>query len=124
MAAYAPRIARTFSASRRRPCARSGSIGSVRVRPNSSEFVISAVLQEGIVFAALLRFSGWMGAFFLVQGALVLGTSHPRVRAWSQAHPRASWALTLLAMAITGVMFVRGGAGIEPSDSWLRCCGS
>ncbi len=91
-------------------------------RATAAAFVISAVLHEAIIFAATLRVSGWMGAFFLVQGALVLVTSHPRVRAWSRANPRASWVLTLTLMAITGVLFVRGAAGIEPSGSWARCC--
>lgn len=31
--------------------------------------------------------------------------------------------LTLLLMAASGVLFVRGAAGIDPTDSWLRCCG-
>ena len=85
-------------------------------------FTVSGLLHELIVFAGTGAFSGWMGGFFLVQSVLVLATSHPRMRGLAQRLPRLSWALTLALMLFTGVLFVRGAAGIDPTDAWRRCC--
>jgi len=87
-------------------------------------FAVSAILHEAIVFAGTLRFSGWMSAFFLAQGVLVILTSHAQVRAFAKCWPRLSWALTLLVMLASGVLFVRGAEGIDPSQAWNRCCAS
>ena len=86
-------------------------------------FVVSGAFHEAVVFAGTLAFSGWMGGFFLVQGALVSATSRSRpFRRLARRAPELTWALTLVVMLATGTMLVRGADGIDPSDAWRRCC--
>lgn len=87
-------------------------------------FAASAVLHEGFVIVGTREISGWMGGFFLIQGALVIATSRSRsFRGMARRRPALTWALTLVSMLATGIMLVRGADGIDPSEAWRRCCG-
>jgi len=93
------------------------------VRGTLAAFAVSGALHEGFVVVGTLGFSGWMGGFFLLQGALVAATSHSRpFRRLARRAPLATWAFTIVLMLATGTLFVRGADGIEPSDAWRRCC--
>ena len=92
------------------------------VRGTLAAFAASAAFHEYLVDVGTLRFSGWMAAYFLVQGLLVVATATKRVRRFARRAPRAAWALTLVVMLATGALFVRGAEGVDPSRSWERCC--
>lgn len=93
------------------------------VRGTLAAFAVSGALHEAMADAGTLAFSGWMFGYFLVQGALVVATSQSRsFRRLARRAPALTWALTVVVMLATGVMFVRGADGIDPSDAWLRCC--
>lgn len=94
-------------------------------RGTLAAFAVSAALHEGFTDVGTRSFSGWMGAFFLVQGLLVIATSKSRwFRRMARQQPAIARALTLILMIATGVMLVRGADGIDPSDAWARCCKS
>lgn len=93
------------------------------VRGTLAAFAVSGALYEAFVVVGTQAFSGWMGGFFLLQGALVAATSQSRsFRRLARRAPALTWALTLVVMLATGTMLVRGADGIDPSDAWRRCC--
>lgn len=89
------------------------------IRGTLAAFAFSGAFHEVIVAVGTLSFSGWMFAFFLVQGLLVMATLHWKAfRHLAKRAPVLTWALTLMVMLSTGVMFVRGADGIDPSNTW------
>jgi D-alanyl-lipoteichoic acid acyltransferase DltB (MBOAT superfamily) len=91
------------------------------IRGALAAFAFSGAFHEAIVGVATLSFPGWMFAYFLTQGLLVMATLHWRsFRHLAKRAPWLTWALTVTVMLATGVMFVRGAAGIDPSDAWNR----
>jgi len=89
------------------------------VRGTLAAFAFSGAFHEVIVAVGTLSFSGWMFAFFMVQGVLVVATLHWKsFRRLAKRAPVLTWALTVLLMLSTGVMFVRGADGIDPSNTW------
>jgi hypothetical protein len=84
-------------------------------------FAASAVFHEVIADVGTRKFNGAMLAYFLIQGALVAVTARsPFVRRLARERPLVAWFLTTLLMLATGVLFIRGMDGIEPSYSWRR----
>jgi hypothetical protein len=93
------------------------------VRGTLAAFAVSAAVHEAFVAVGTLAFTGWLGGFFLVQGALVTVTSHSRpFRRLARRTPALTWAFTLAAILASGTMLVRGVDGIDPSSAWERCC--
>jgi hypothetical protein len=92
------------------------------VRGTLAAFAASAAFHEYLFDVTTLRFSGWMALYFLVQGVLVVATATPWVRRFARRVPHLAWALTLGVMVATGVLFVRGAQGVDPTDAWQRCC--
>lgn len=91
------------------------------VRGTLAAFAASAALHEALVDVGIRGFSGWMGLFFLVQGALVVATSRwPAFRRQERRRPVLTWGFTLAAMLTTGVLFVRGMDGADPFRTWDR----
>lgn len=93
------------------------------VRGTLAAFAVSAAIHEALTDFATLSLSGWMGGFFLVQGGLVAVTSQSRsVRRLARRAPLLAWAMTAVVILGTGILFVRGMDGVDPSDAWSRCC--
>ena len=87
-------------------------------------FAASGVLHEVLVYMVTCKFSGSMFAYFGLQGVLVASTSRSRfVRRLARERPVIAWALTTLVMLGTGVLFVRGLDGADPSEAWRRVFG-
>jgi len=93
------------------------------VRGTFAAFAISGVFHVGLVAAGTLNLSGWMFAYFLLQGALVVGTSRSRsFRQLAARRPALSAAMTLAVILGAGSMLIRGAADVDPSHAWQRCC--
>jgi hypothetical protein len=93
------------------------------VRGTLAAFAVSGAFHEAAADVGTLSFSGWMLAYFLVQGTLVAATSQARsFRRLARRAPALTWALTVVVMLATGAMLVRGSDGIDPSNAWRRCC--
>lgn len=85
----------------------------------AATFAVSGAVHELLCFCATLRFNGGMLAFFFSQGALVIATSRSRVfRRITRRSPRLAWMLTIVLLSATGILFVRGLDGIDPSGAW------
>lgn len=91
------------------------------IRGTLAAFAFSGAFHEALVGVGTLSFPGWMFAYFLVQGVLVMATVHWKsFRRLAKRAPVLTWAMTVVIMLATGVMFVRGAAGIDPSEAWQR----
>ena len=87
-------------------------------------FAVSGVFHELIFDIGTLKFNGGMLAFFTLQGGLVAATSGSRVvRQLVQQMPALAWFLTTILMLATGILFVRGMDGSDPSEAWRRVFG-
>lgn len=93
------------------------------LRGTLAAFAASAALHEGFVVVGLLTVSGWMGAYFLLQGVLVAVTSRWRpFRRLAREVPALGWLVTLAVLLASGTLLVRGADGLDPSQGWRRCC--
>lgn len=94
------------------------------VRGLLAAFGASAVLHEVIFDIGTLKFNGGMLGYFMVQGGLVAITSRSRFyRRLAREIPVLAWILTMVVMLLTGVLFVRGMDGVDPSNGWRRVFG-
>ncbi len=84
-------------------------------------FAVSGAFHELIFDVGTLKFNGGMLAFFMVQGGLVAVTSRSRIfRGLVRKMPVLAWLLTTILMLVTGILFVRGMDGVDPSNAWRR----
>ena len=82
-------------------------------------FAVSGVFHELLADVGTLKFNGGMLGYFLLQGGLVAVTSKSRfVRRLVRDRPVLAWLLTTVLMLATGILFVRGMDGIDPSNAW------
>jgi hypothetical protein len=87
-------------------------------------FAASALLHEVVFDIGARVFNGGMLAYFLLQAALVTATSRSRFyRTLARETPVVAWLLTIVLMLLTGVLFVRGMDGVDPSYGWRRVFG-
>lgn len=95
------------------------------VRGTFAAFGASGIFHVGLVAAGTLSLSGWMLGYFLLQGALVVGTSRSRFfRRLARRRPALTAAMTLAVILATGCMLLRLAADADPTLAWQRCCGS
>lgn len=91
------------------------------VRGLLAAFGASAVLHEVLFDIGTLKFNGGMLGYFMLQGGLVAVTSHSRFyRRLARDVPVLAWLLTTLLMLATGILFVYGMDGVDPSYAWRR----
>lgn len=84
-------------------------------------FAVSGAWHEVIVDVATRKFNGGMLVYFLLQGGLVAVTSQSRLyRRLAREVPVLAWFLTTILMLATGILFVRGMDGVDPSYAWHR----
>lgn len=84
-------------------------------------FAVSAAFHELFFDLGTLKFNGGMLAFFMVQGGLVAATSRSRFyRRLARDVPVLAWFLTTVLMLATGILFVYGMDGVDPSHAWRR----
>ncbi len=94
------------------------------VRGVLAAFGASAVLHEVIFDIGTRKFNGGMTAYFLLQGGLVAVTSRSRFfRRLARDVPVLAWFLTTVLMLATGILFVYGMDGVDPSYAWRRVFG-
>jgi hypothetical protein len=87
-------------------------------------FAVSGVGHELLFDVGTLKFNGGMLAFFFLQGGLVAVTSRSRFfRRLVREVPVLAWLLTTILMLATGILFVRGMDGVDPSNTWRRVFG-
>lgn len=85
---------------------------------------MSGLFHELVFDIGTLRFNGGMLAFFLLQGGLVAVTAQSRLfRRLVRDVPVLAWLLTLILMLGTGILFVYGMDGVDPSNGWRRVFG-
>ena len=91
------------------------------VRGLLAAFGASAVLHEVIFDIGTQKFNGGMLVFFMLQGGLVAVTSRSRFyRRLARKLPVLAWLLTTVLMLGTGILFVYGMDGVDPSNAWRR----
>lgn len=84
-------------------------------------FAVSGAFHELVMDVGTLKFNGGMLAYFLLQGGLVAATSRSRFfRRIVREAPKLAWFLTLVLMLVTGILFVYGLDGVDPSNAWRR----
>lgn len=87
-------------------------------------FAVSGLFHELMFDIGTMRFNGGMLAFFLLQGGLVAVTAQSRLfRRLVRDLPVLAWLLTLILMLGTGILFVYGMDGADPSNGWRRVFG-
>lgn len=91
------------------------------VRGLLAAFGASAVLHEVLFDIGTRKFNGGMLVYFMIQGGLVAVTSRSRFyRRLARDVPVLAWFLTTVLMLATGILFVRGMDGVDPSYAWRR----
>lgn len=91
------------------------------VRGLLAAFGASAVLHEVLFDIGTLKFNGGMLGYFMLQGGLVAVTSRSRFyRRLARDVPVLAWLLTTVLMLATGILFVYGMDGVDPSNAWRR----
>jgi hypothetical protein len=91
------------------------------VRGMLAAFAVSGAYHELIFDLGTLKFNGGMLAFFMVQGGLVAVTSGSRgFRRLVREVPVLAWLVTTILMLATGILFVYGMDGVDPSNAWRR----
>ena len=94
------------------------------VRGLLAAFAASAVLHEVIFDIGTRKFNGGMLVYFMIQGGLVAATSQSRFfRRLTREVPVLAWFLTTVLMLATGILFVYGMDGVDPSYAWRRVFG-
>jgi len=94
------------------------------VRGTLAAFAASGVFHEVIADVGTRKFNGAMLVYFLLQGGLVTVTSRSRFyRRIARDVPVLAWIMTTLLLLATGILFVRGMDGIDPSYAWRRVFG-
>ena len=84
-------------------------------------FAVSGAFHELLFDLGTLKFNGGMLGFFLLQAGLVAVTSRSRFyRRLARDLPVLAWLLTIILMLLTGILFVRGMDGVDPSYAWHR----
>jgi hypothetical protein len=84
-------------------------------------FAVSGAWHEVLADVATLKFNGAMLGYFLLQGGLVAITSRSQpYRRLAREIPVLAWALTTVLMLATGILFIRGMDGVDPSYAWHR----
>ena len=84
-------------------------------------FAVSGAYHELLFDIGTLKFNGGMLAYFMIQGGLVAVTSRSRFyRRLARDIPVLAWLLTIILMLLTGILFVRGMDGVDPSNAWRR----
>ena len=95
-----------------------------RLRGLLAAFAVSAAYHELIIDIGTLKFTGGMLGFFFLQGGLVAVASRSRFyRRLTRDAPVLAWFLTTVLMLATGILFVYGMDGVDPSYAWRRVFG-
>jgi hypothetical protein len=93
------------------------------VRGALAAFAVSGLYHEAGALMFARRVTGWMMAYFLLQGVVVAATSHSRLfRRLAHRAPLVSGVMTLIFVLASGVIFIRAIDGIDPAGTWQRCC--
>ena len=83
-------------------------------RGTLAAFAVSGLVHEAIFARVPGAAFGWMLAYFLVQGALVVATSRWRaLRSFAARHPWIARGVTIAVILASGTLFVRGAAPIS-----------
>lgn len=94
------------------------------VRGLLAAFAVSGAMHELFFDFGTMKFNGGMLGYFLLQGGLVAVTSRSRsYRRLTRDFPVVAWVLTTVVMLLTGILFVRGMDGVDPSNGWRRVFG-
>jgi len=94
------------------------------VRGTMAAFAVSGAYHELLIDVGTGKFNGGMLAYFLLQGGLVLATARSSFyRRLAREVPGLAWVLTTILLLLTGVLFVRGLDGVDPSKAWHRVFG-